>query len=183
MGKKNNLTGIILAGGKSSRMGENKALVLFQNRRMIDIAREKLINYTDILLVSSNKPIPEFEGQLVPDVVSEIGPIGGLYSCLQESATELNMVIPCDVPLLPASFYEQLLPHTTNYDVVIPRLPDGKLEPLIGFYKKSNLIVIEQMIATHDYKLIHLFDKVQTYYLDIQETYMFKNVNTPTDLL
>lgn len=176
-------TGIILAGGKSSRMGVNKALVLFQNQRMIDIASAKLARFADTILVSSNEPIPDFDGQRVPDVIFEIGPLGGLFSCLNVSATEINLVIPCDVPLLPASLYEQLWPLASAFDVVIPRLPDGKLEPLIGFYKKSTLAAMEEMIAANDFKLLHLFNKVNTYYFDIQETGIFKNVNTPNDLL
>jgi molybdopterin-guanine dinucleotide biosynthesis protein A len=178
-----NLTAIVIAGGKSSRMGQNKSLIIYQGTRLIDNAIHLMENFTQNLLISSNADISTIFYPIIADDFSEIGPISGLYTCLKASKTELNLVIPCDVPYIKPVIYQKLLENTDGYDAVIPRLPNGKIEPLVACYKKSVLPVVLGQINLEDYKMIHLLDKLNVNYIDFEDAEQFKNMNTPNDLL
>lgn len=179
----NNLSGIILAGGKSSRMGTNKAFVLFQNRRMIDWSYEKLTPFTSSILVSSNSNIPDMDARIIPDIFPDKGPLGGLYASLLASESEWNLLIPCDVPLVPVELFKQMLPFCNSQQAVIPKLPNGNLEPLVAVYNRNIIPVLEQMILTNDFKLMNLFSKIHVHYFPVEDPSIFKNINAPSDLL
>jgi len=177
------VTGIILAGGKSSRMGSNKALMLYKNQRLIDIAISVVKPLVNEILVSSNELIPNLSNRIISDVFENTGPIGGLYSCLKESNTDINLVIPCDVPLVSTSFYSLMLEKIESFDAVIPRHSKGKLEPLIGIYHKNVLPMMEEQINQHVYKLVNLLERLNVCYIVIPKSADLKNLNYPTDLL
>ena len=178
-----NITAIVIAGGKSSRMGTNKALIEYGGKRLIEIAIKIIQPYTQNVIISSNSPIPHITYPLFTDEYSEIGPISGLYTCLKASKTELNLVIPCDVPHIKANTYRKLLDNSEGFDAVIPRLPNGKIEPLVACYKKSVLPVVLGQINLEDYKMVHLLDKLKVNYIDFEDVKQFKNMNTPNDLI
>ncbi len=176
------LTGIVIAGGKSSRMGQNKALMNFKGKRLIDNAISVINPLVDTVIISSNDLLPDISYLQIQDKYTGIGPISGLYSCLLASNSECNLIIPCDVPLVSAQFYEDLIDSIKGYDAVIPRLPDGKLEPLVAIYSKNILEIIHQQILEKNYKLINLFSLIKVKYIDVKDTSMFKNVNRPEDI-
>lgn len=178
----NRITGIVIAGGKSSRMGSNKALVMYKGKRLVDNAIQVVQNYTETILISSNVSIPNTIFSIIPDDIKNIGPIGGLFSSLKASNTDINIVIPCDVPHIETNLYKILIDNSDNVDAVIPRLPNGKLEPLIACYNKSIIPIIEKSINSGDYKLVNLLQKLNVKYIDVANIKQFKNINTPTDL-
>ena len=178
-----NLTAIIIAGGKSSRMGQNKSLILYKGTRLIDNAIHLMENFTQNLLISSNADISTISYPIIADEFTEIGPISGLYTCLKTSKTELNLIIPCDVPYIKPFIYQKLLENSDGYDAVIPRLPNGKIEPLVACYKKAVLPVVLGQINLEDYKMVNLLDKLNANYIDFEHAEQFKNMNTPNDLL
>ena len=180
------ITGIIIAGGKSSRMGTDKAFVNYNNKTLIEYAVSVINPVVDTIIISSNKPNKIKGFKVVSDIYKNIGPVAGLYSCLKVTQTEANIIIPCDTPKLTTVLYKQLLTEyqkQKNIVAVVPRLPDGKIEPLIGVYSKSILFEIENSIAVGDYKLVNLLSKINTKYIDITDIEQFKNINTPADLL
>jgi molybdopterin-guanine dinucleotide biosynthesis protein A len=177
------VTGIILAGGKSSRMGSNKALMLYKNQRLIDMAIANLTPLVEELLISSNEPIPDIGLKIVSDIHKNIGPIGGLHACLTESKTAINLVVPCDVPMLPEGLYENMLGKMGSFDAVIPKYADGKLEPLIAMYNKSSAPAILEQINQNDYKIVNLLKKLKVCYMEVPETLNLHNINYPTDLV
>lgn len=179
----NPITGIVIAGGKSSRMHTNKALINYHGIRLIDNAIQVIEDVSSEILVSSNIPIDKISYPIVIDEIPDIGPIGGLYSCLLASRTEQNVIIPCDVPNLNAELYQLLIKNAENVDAVIPRLPNGKVEPLVAFYKKSILPIIKLSIDNKDYKLVNFLSKINVKFIDIEDIRMFKNLNSPEDLL
>lgn len=174
------VTGIILSGGKSSRMGQNKALMNFKGTRLIDNAISIIKPYVNKLLLSTNIAF-NLNIIEVADEYPNIGPIGGIYSCLKNSTTEKNLIIPCDVPNIPGHLYEQILKESNNFDAVIPKLANGKLEPLVAFYSSSILPIIERQIQLNDYKLVNLFSKLKVKYINVNDSSFFKNINTPED--
>jgi len=179
----NKITGIVIAGGKSTRMKHNKALIVYNKIRLIDNAIAIIDPFVSNLLVSSNEFIPAINYRIIKDEISNIGPIGGLLSCLKYSENELNIIIPCDTPHVSPHIYSLLIEKSENVDAVIPQLPNGKLEPLVACYKKSIIPVIEELINRGDYKLVNLFSKIKVKYLQIEDVLQFKNINTPEDLL
>lgn len=177
------VTGIVIAGGKSSRMGTNKALVEYDGQRMIDRAIGIIRPLCDELIISSNEPIPSLNFPIVSDEHDSIGPMGGLYACLSQSKTDVNLIIPCDVPSLNTAIYEKLLEQHRGFDVVLPRHQEDKVEPLIAIYRTRVLAIINEQIALKDYKMMHLLDRLKVGYVDFEESIFFKNMNSPKDLL
>lgn len=178
-----NITGIVIAGGKSSRMGTNKALIKYNGKMLIEHTISIIQPLVTKIIISSNVSILKSKYQNIADTIIGIGPIGGLYSSMLESDTELNLIIPCDVPHVKTELYQQLIENSHNVDAVIPRLPNGKLEPLVASYNKSILPIIEHSINNGDYKLINLLSRLNVKYIDVVDEEQFKNINTPNDIL
>ncbi|MBI9069458.1 MAG: NTP transferase domain-containing protein [Salinivirgaceae bacterium] len=174
------ITGIVIAGGKSSRMGTNKALIEYKGKRLIDNAFSIIKPLVQEVIISSNVEIKGYE--VYKDALTEIGPIGGLYTGLQNSTTEINLIIPCDVPNVTTEFYSSLLANSDGYDAIIPRLKDGKVEPLIGIYSKTILKTIEKQIYAKDYKLVNLLNLLHVKYVDVSDVSIFENINNLNDL-
>jgi molybdenum cofactor guanylyltransferase len=179
---KEGFTAIILAGGKSSRIGTNKALLNYQGKRLIDVAVEKAQLLTNNISISSNTFLPGVEYRQIADSYPGIGPIAGICSCLRKSDTKWNLILACDMPEVPVSFLQQMIPLTTDFQAVVPRLGESHLEPLAAFYHHSALPVIEGQIKAGDYKMTNLIEKLNTNYYSCTQSAYFKNINTLKDL-
>lgn len=177
------VTGIVIAGGKSSRMGTNKALVIYKDKKLIEHVISIIEPLVSQIVISSNTPLLPLQYKNIADKIKDIGPIGGLYSSLLASNTEVNLILPCDVPHIKTELLQQLIDNCKNVDAVIPRLPSGKLEPLVACYNKSIMPFIKKAINLGDYKLVNLLSIINVKYIDIAEVDQFKNVNTPGDVL
>ncbi|MBT8265988.1 MAG: molybdenum cofactor guanylyltransferase [Bacteroidia bacterium] len=133
-----NITGIILAGGKSSRMGSEKGFVKYKDLPFISHvvnAMKPLVSST--IIISSNSAYDPFCDLRVEDEIKNAGPLAGLYSGLKHSTTELNLVLSCDVPLIKTEVLSTLLnPELSKFEVVQFGANDETL-PLIALYKKS----------------------------------------------
>lgn len=132
-----NITGIILAGGKSSRMGHDKGLVMYKNQPFIQHIINALTNLVDeIIIVSDNSEYDIFKVKRVPDIIKNAGPLAGLYSGLQSSKTEHNLVLSCDVPLVSKQLLQTLIKYNTDEIDVLQFQSNNKTTPLIALYKK-----------------------------------------------
>jgi molybdopterin-guanine dinucleotide biosynthesis protein A len=188
---KNQLTGIILSGGKSSRMGLEKGLVDFRGKPLITYAIEALKPIADTLIISANNRLDEY-GQygyeIFQDEIKEVGPIGGLYTVLKNSKTEINLVLSCDMPFVTTELLEYLFRNMQQNDVVVAVRDEVSLEPLCGCYSRNMVNALEQQIAAGNYKLRDLFGKVKFKALKIDASLpfykdnLFYNVNRPEDL-
>jgi molybdopterin-guanine dinucleotide biosynthesis protein A len=175
----NRITGIILAGGISKRMGTDKRLLEFQGKSFLENAYGLLKPFCEKVFISGN----EIEGvnfSFIPDRIQNAGPMGGIYSGLEFIQTDLMLVIPVDLPLLTSDVIEYLVNnHHRAFDATVYRF--GKhVQPLVGMYDKRILPVIDSKIQNRDYKMQSLFDEIKTQFLDKKnfERYFF-NVNTP----
>lgn len=177
------LGAIVFAGGKSSRMGQNKALIVYKGKRLVDRAVEVVAPMVDSMIVSSNEPLPDLDIPQVKDDVMDKGPIGGLYTCLKQAAHDWNLVIPCDAPYIDSGFYKKLIAAAKNCQAVVPVHSGGMVEPLMALYHKSILPIVEKQIAQNDYKLINLLREIEVNYIEFSELEQFKNMNYPSDLL
>ena len=101
MKSKNNITGIILAGGKSSRMGTEKGLILYKNKPFVEHIIEAMNPLVDnIIIISNNKAYKSFGFRCYEDLIKNTGPLAGIYTGLRYSKTENNLIVSCDVPLI-----------------------------------------------------------------------------------
>ncbi len=95
------LTVFILCGGKSSRMQSEKGLVLFQDKPFIEHIIQAILPITDkIKLITATKEYDYLQYEKIPDLISDKGPLGGIYTALSNSETEFNLILSCDIPLI-----------------------------------------------------------------------------------
>jgi len=141
------ITAIILAGGKSSRMGSDKALLQIGGRTVIEGIVGLLQSLFPKILLSANSP-REYEFLNIPlvlDVYRGVGPLAGIHAALSRSATEKNLLISCDLPLMSREMIGCVTSRPTDKAVVLLRA-GGYLQPFPGLYRKSLLPVLEDIL-------------------------------------
>ena len=178
----------ILAGGKSSRMGENKALMKIGNERMIGSLIKELSVFTDII-ISAARPgdYEEFGLKTVYDENIEIGPMEGIRRILSEAENEYVFICAADMPRITADFVRALKHFLdSGHDCYIV-CDEDHLQPLCSIYKKTVIPVIDKLIADGVYKLRKIFDLVNTKYIPLEilnfDKKTVKNINTREDLI
>lgn len=183
------VAGVILAGGESSRMGRNKALLEVNGERMIETAYRRMAELFDEVLLVTNTPesydfIP---CRKIADIHPGMGPLGGIHAALSSTVAERAFVIACDMPGLNPRLIRELCGIEGGGDVVIPETPGG-LEPLHAVYSKSCLPKMEQMLFAGERRILSFFDLAQVRLvprgriaaLD-PEYASFRNINTQED--
>ncbi len=142
------ITGIILAGGKSTRMGQNKSLMKINGVTLIERTVELMSGLFPRLFLSTNSPdeYAFLQLEMVPDAVTKIGPLAGIYSTLVKSTTEKNFIISCDMPLMTQGMIEFIINYTPDAPVKVA-LADGFVQQLCGLYTKSIIPEIEEIIS------------------------------------
>jgi len=183
------VTGIILAGGKSSRMGTDKGLQKLCGKPLIQYALEALSGLCSTIIISSSSEAYKSLGyKVIADVFPGIGPMGGIYSALKQSDTEANLVLSCDLPFVSTKLMSYILDHSKGYKVAVPWLGDQHYEPLCGFYHLSIVAQISAYIQGNNFKLPDLFDEIKINRLVINEELefynnsLFLNINSKLDL-
>lgn len=178
------ITGIILAGGNSSRMGTDKALIPFKGVHLIEYSLSLMKNLCHHIIISANNPnYTNFGFPVVHDNFKGIGPLAGLEACLRYSQTRINLVVSCDTPFINSDLFRNILDYTEAYDAIVPVLNDGKIEPLIGFYSKDILSQLVLQIKKGDYKMQNLLKLINTKYITLINDNLLHNLNTPEDLI
>lgn len=181
------ITGIILAGGQSTRMGTDKALLQINDKTLLENAIEICRPVCSEILISSGNPEhKKFGYQIVPDEIKNCGPIGGIYSCLKKSETLWNLVLSVDALFVTSEFLQYLALQKDKFEAVIPKHPGG-VEPLVSLYNKNALFAFEVQIRKHDYKMQNLLRLISTSYVDcdkwlIKNRHLFDNLNSLDDL-
>jgi len=182
-------TGIILAGGKSSRMGEDKGLVLLNGKPMIQYVIEALKEVvSDIIIISNNASYNKFRVPVYSDLIKDKGPVGGIYTGLYHSATELNFCISCDVPMISSDFIFWLLNKSGNASITLPMYKD-KIHQMIGVYSKQVLSNFKESTETEHLKLSQVNKDMACEIIDIEKEYanfdelIFSNINTKNELI
>lgn len=183
------LNAIVLAGGRSSRFGQDKAFAKVGDSTIIESLLFSLkIFFSKIIVVTNHvDKYRKFPVQVVEDRIKGMGPLVGIYSGLLVSNTERNFVVACDMPLLNPRLISYIC-SIPEGEVLVPRVKD-KLEPLHAIYSRSCIPAIEAQLATGDYKIQNFFDKVETEYVEEDELRMFDpnltsflNINLQKDL-
>lgn len=154
-------TGIILAGGSSSRMGTNKALLKLGNQTVIEKVIEEMRPITaELIVVTNTFEDYEFLGlPLVADLRKGLGPLAGLEAGLLASSNERNMVVACDMPFISQSLAKLLLDQLADYDAAVPNV-EGRLHPLFAAYRKSCLTEIQESLDENQLRMRAFFDRI-----------------------
>jgi molybdopterin-guanine dinucleotide biosynthesis protein A len=181
-------TGIILAGGKSSRMGSDKGLIPLNGKPMIEhvIDNLKKLNIP-IIIISNNSEYSQFGLPVYEDEFKDKGPVAGIYTGLLHSKTDTNIVLSCDVPFASTELLKHLLENSQDSAVTLPKL-NGKIHPLIGIYKTNTLPTFKEHLKNDQRKLIKVCNRLNSRILDLSsnsefnDETLFKNMNTEEDL-
>ncbi|MEA1964645.1 MAG: molybdenum cofactor guanylyltransferase [Candidatus Aerophobetes bacterium] len=181
------MTGIILGGGKSRRMKKEKALLEIGKKQAIELIIEKLkVVFDDVLIIGSSSFNYRFSGvRAREDMVSEKGPLGGIYTGLLISESKYNFICACDMPFLNVNLLRFIISEVDDTDIVIP-VVKGFVEPLHAIYSKRCLPAIKSHLEAKDLKVKNFFPEVKCKYLpeDRITKYdppllSFSNLNTP----
>ena len=144
-------TGIILSGGKNSRIGTNKALLKIDAKEVIQIIFDKMRNLFGEVIVISNEPeLYKFlETRIYKDIYPGYGPISGIHSGLINSTTEKNFFISCDMPFVKKELIEYVINFKTEKNIVVP-MNNNYVQTLCGIYGKKCLPFLEEKIFNED---------------------------------
>ena len=185
------VTGVIQAGGKSTRMGGRpKALRELGGRRIIDRVADVLHAVTDDVLIVTNTPEPyaSLGLPMVPDVFPDHGSLGGIYSGLRAASGDAVFTVACDMPFLMPEVARLVIERAAFADVVLPT-SGGRLETLHACYAKSCLEPMESRLREGRLKIVDFFDAVRVLAIGEEEVARFRapelifmNVNTPDEL-
>jgi molybdopterin-guanine dinucleotide biosynthesis protein A len=185
-----NFTTIILAGGQSSRMGSNKALISYRGKPLIQHAVDLARLFTVDMLISANNHDLDYLGlPIVRDLLKVKAPLAGIHAGLKSSRTDWNLVLTCDMPNITKELIGTLMAALNdNLRLVLPR-HGGFIEPLCGFYHKEMISPIERNFEAGKISLLDLPGLVPHRFVSVDDQVpgeiklLFRNVNEKKDLL
>jgi molybdopterin-guanine dinucleotide biosynthesis protein A len=180
---------IVLAGGKSSRMGRPKGLIPFGGVPMLERVTERLSPVFDPIVVVGGEHRPP-DTWLVPDPEPGAGPLAAILTGLREALPEgrgLAVAVACDMPFVDPDVLRALVRYYGGYDAVVPRWADGHLEPLHAVYRESCMASARAALDRGERRADALLADVRVRYLDERDwqpgwARSWRNVNTPEDL-
>lgn len=185
------LTAFILAGGRSTRMGADKAFVLLDGRtllaRALDLARSLT---SDVRIVGDPAKFASF-GSVVEDLFPGCGPLAGIHAALRSSQTDLNLILAVDIPFLTPALLQYMFGRAKDFSsamVTVPSTARG-LQPLCAVYRRDFASIAEKALRAGVYKIGALFDEAGVQVISEPELQsagfssdLFSNLNTPDDL-
>jgi len=192
---------IVLAGGKSSRMGQDKVWMMLDGQPLIERVVRRLLPLAAEVLLSAGDPEPyasllqslPVAGRVVADQYSGFGPLAGIHAGLSAAHNDVALVVAADMPFVNIALLQHMIGLTEEYDGVVPHVLDprkriGALEPLHALYRRSCLSAIERHLAANDRQAFCFFDEVRIRAVPLDEIRTFDpellsffNVNTPED--
>jgi molybdopterin-guanine dinucleotide biosynthesis protein A len=184
------VTGFILAGGKSSRYGSNKALIEVDGTRLIERAVRVLKSIFQEVIVLTNTPADYafLNLPMVEDIIKGLGPIGGIYTGLKTMSADAGFFVACDMPFLNEALLRHMVEARGNFDAVVPRM-GWMIEPLHAIYTGKCIPPIKDAIDSQEYQIFKCLNRLSVKYLDEEELRAFDpglqsffNINEPKDL-
>jgi molybdopterin-guanine dinucleotide biosynthesis protein A len=184
------VTGIVLAGGKSRRMGRHKLFLEAGGVPLFERVYWVLNRiFTDIIVVANTPEwFQSYDVQVIPDVLPGRGALGGLYTGLKYASSDCSFCFATDMPFLNARLIRYMIEKRDEGDVIIPRTSDG-LQPLHAIYSKKCLKPMENLLSRGNLKIIDFFMEVTVIYISEGDVLnydpmllSFLNVNTKEDL-
>ena len=186
------VTGVILAGGKSSRFGSNKAFADVNGRQLIERVIAIMGSVFDELIIITNDP-GEYSSlglSMHEDLIKGLGPLGGIYTGLEKMPDRFGFFVACDMPFLNEDLIRYITEMNSNeYDAVVPKI-DWKMEPLHSLYSKTCLPSIKRLIESGECMINKFFQSIRTRFINEDEIKQydpllrsFYNINRPGELI
>jgi molybdopterin-guanine dinucleotide biosynthesis protein A len=182
----------VQAGGRSSSMGRDKALIPLAGKRLIEHVLERVRDFTDDLFVTTNQSqaLEDLQVRLVSDEIPGQGALFGLQTALNAARHDHVLIVACDMPFLQQGLIEHLLSLVGQADVIVPEL-EGNYEPLLAIYRASACLpAIETSLHEQKYRMISFFPavKIMPVRPEVIDQYDFRhlsffNINTPQDVI
>ncbi|MCX6277240.1 MAG: molybdenum cofactor guanylyltransferase [Bacteroidetes bacterium] len=185
-----NFTAIILAGGRSRRMGANKALMAFRGKPLIQFSIDLALQFTNrILIVSNSHELDSIGFPVIGDRFPIKAPLVGIHAGLEVSETPWNLVLTCDMPNVSKGLIELLIAGLPHADKLLVPTHDGFVEPLCGFYHRDLLQQIAANIESGRLSPLDMITDISNRVMSVGDlagetpAYVFKNVNSTNDLV
>ena len=188
------LTGVVLAGGRSRRMGTDKALLRWppgaaDGLSLLELTAARLATLCEeVLVVGSREPAPAGTRE-VPDLYPDGGSLGGIASGLQVAQHPRALVVATDMPFLNAALLRWLAERPGAWDAIVPLSPEGRPEPLHAVYAQTCLAPLRRRVEAGQLKIQDFLDEVVTRFIRAEQWHTvdpdgrsFFNLNTPEDL-
>lgn len=182
---------VVLAGGKSSRMGFDKSTMVLQNKKLIESTIKKLDSLFDDIIISvdSIEKKSEFNhAKIAVDKVKGVGPLGGMISALEMAQSDRLFVIPCDMPVIDIKYISFMMKYMDDNEIILSE-KNGYFEPFPGFYSKSLIPRIEELINQNRRSIRSIFECSRTKVISESEwkklgfsEEIFTNLNTTQDV-
>lgn len=188
-----NMTGVLVAGGKSRRMGRDKRLLELGGQTLLQRSLSVLQSLFDEVLIALAEPLPQLTGQgyrVVTDLIPNCATLGGLYTGLSSASHPRIFAVGCDMPFLNPAVIRRLAERGAQVDVAMPTLATG-LQPMHAVYSKACLPHLERMAKAQELKVQGLSEVPdltvrlvsEKDFLDVDPQLLsFFNINTPADL-
>ncbi len=182
---KNDITGVILAGGKSSRMGTDKGFLKFHGIPFVKYSIEAVAPLvSETVIVSNNVDYDVFKLKRFEDIIKDAGPLAGIYTALNQTNTDFILVLSCDIPLIKTEILEELVRAETSDFDVIQLVSKGRSMPLIALYHKRCEHRFYQLLQNGERKISAALKncKVKDLLLRSDQEIFISNINTPEEL-
>ncbi|MFD1613798.1 molybdenum cofactor guanylyltransferase [Gelatiniphilus marinus] len=182
---KKDITGIILAGGKSSRMGTDKGFLMLDNKPFIQYSIQALKPLvSEIMIVSDNSNYDVFGLKRVNDIKKNAGPMAGIYSGLEASSTDYNLILSCDIPLISSEVLKKLIEVVDDNSEIIQIENHGKTMPLIALYKRHIKDTFNGFLQKDERRLRVAVKACKSKTIRLEKAHEFStmNVNTKEEL-
>jgi len=175
--------GFVLAGGRSSRMGQDKALLRLGGEPLVQRAVRKLSEIcAEVAIAGGTEDLARF-GRVIPDKSPGCGPLGGIVSALEQSSFEWNLFLSVDAPFVPASALKALLVMAAGFQGVgVVARVQGRMQPLCAVYSRRALGVLQQELAGGRWKVLSAIEGAGSVkVVDFEDANWFANLNTPEE--
>lgn len=174
----------MLVGGRSFRMGRDKALLPFRGTSMAQwVAREVVHAAGSAFLIGDPGRYGALGYPVVPDGWPGEGPLGGILTALRHTTAPWNLIVACDMPGLTRAFLRSLLAAAErNGATTLPVGPSGDLEPLCAVWRRDSLAAVETAFSAGVRKVAEALEGFRLAVYPVAEVEFFQNVNTPEDL-
>lgn len=183
------VSGFVTAGGKSSRMKQDKAWLDLGGRTMIErvIDAVKPVAST-VSIIANDDRYSELGFPVFPDANAGIGPLEAIRTALANSVSSTVLLAGCDMPFVSAELFNYLIGAAGGFQAVVPVGKDGRIQPLSAIYSTEALVSVSQLIERRELKVSRLFDLVPTRFVAYKEIsglpradLFFQNINTPEE--
>ena len=182
-------TGFITAGGRSSRMGADKAWLEIGGQPLIErtLASVRAVT-SSVAIIANTEGYGSLGVPVLADVHQGVGPLEAVRVALSNTETNRVLLVACDLPFLTPELFSLLLSIPSTSQAVVPLSSDNQLEPLCAIYCKDSLEIVEDLIERGERKMAKLFEEVPTRFVEFNEireldgaNLFFENINTPED--